>query len=80
MPDHVAAIEIGPRPRAAQIIDKRNYLLRLRNKIVADCLDADAFELNSTIRQLTEVWQLNDQEPPGNHLLPILKAAAEKEK
>jgi Trypsin-like peptidase domain len=35
---------------------------------------ADAFELNSTIRQLTEVWQLNDQEPPGNHLLPILKA------
>jgi hypothetical protein len=35
---------------------------------------ADAFELASTIRQLTEVWQLNDQEPPGSLLLPICKA------
>jgi hypothetical protein len=35
----------------------------------------DAFEINSTIRQLTEVWQLSDHEPPGNHLLPILRAA-----
>ena len=36
--------------------------------------DADAFEVRSTLRQLTEVWQLNDKEPPGKHLLPILKA------
>ena len=36
--------------------------------------EADAFELRSTLRQLTEVWQLNDKEPPGKHLLPILKA------
>ena len=35
----------------------------------------DAFELNSTIRQLEEVWQLNYNEAPGNHLMPILKAA-----
>lgn len=40
-----------------------------------DSIDADAFELNSTIRQLIEVWQLNYNESPGNHLLPILKAA-----
>ncbi|HET6890480.1 MAG TPA: serine protease, partial [Pyrinomonadaceae bacterium] len=40
-----------------------------------DSIDADAFEVSSTIRQLTEVWQLNYNEPPGNHLLPILKAA-----
>jgi hypothetical protein len=39
-----------------------------------DSNDADAFEIYSTIRQLTEVWQLNDHEPPGNHLLPILVA------
>jgi hypothetical protein len=39
-----------------------------------DSSDADAFELNSTLRQLTEVWQLNHYEPPGNYLLPILKA------
>ncbi len=36
--------------------------------------EADAFELGSTIRQLTEVWQLNEEEPPGNLLLPICKA------
>ncbi len=39
-----------------------------------DSIDADAFEIYSTTRQLTEVWQLNDQEPPGAHVLPILKA------
>ncbi|HEX7331862.1 MAG TPA: serine protease [Pyrinomonadaceae bacterium] len=36
--------------------------------------DADAFELKSTLRQLTEVWQLTDKKPPGKHLLPILRA------
>ncbi len=40
-----------------------------------DSIDVDAFELRSTIRQLTEVWLLDSNEPPGNHLLPILKAA-----
>jgi tetratricopeptide (TPR) repeat protein len=35
---------------------------------------ADAFEIYSTLRQLTEVWQLNDHEPPGDRLLPILVA------
>jgi len=38
-------------------------------------LDADAFEIASTLRQLTEVWQLNDREPPGSKLMPILRAA-----
>jgi hypothetical protein len=40
-----------------------------------DCADADAFEIKSTIRQLEEVWQLSYNEPPGNHLLPLLKSA-----
>src|SRR5262249_55698584 len=35
---------------------------------------ADAFEIASTLRQLTEVWQLNDRELPGKQVLPILKA------
>ena len=39
-----------------------------------DSIDANAFEISSTMRQLAELWQLNDQEPPGNRLLPILKA------
>jgi hypothetical protein len=45
-----------------------------------DSPGADAFEVNSTLRQLTEVWQLNDDEPPGNQLLPILKAGLLKRK
>jgi Trypsin-like peptidase domain len=35
---------------------------------------ADAFELASTLRQLTEVWQLDTQSEPGLRLLPILQA------
>ncbi len=37
--------------------------------------EADAFEISSTLRQLTEVWKLNDQEEPGSKILPILRAA-----
>jgi Trypsin-like peptidase domain/MAP3K TRAFs-binding domain len=37
--------------------------------------DADAFEYASTLRQLTEVWDLNDRTPPGATILPILRAA-----
>lgn len=39
-----------------------------------DSIDVDAFEIASTIRQLAEVWQLNDKDPPGNLLLPICRA------
>jgi len=34
----------------------------------------DAFELTSTLRQLTEVWQLDATSEPGCRLLPILRA------
>lgn len=37
--------------------------------------DADAFEIASTLRQLMEVWQLTESEPPGSLLLPICRAA-----
>jgi len=39
------------------------------------CMDADAFEINSTLRQLTEVWQLDENDMPGSKVLPILRAA-----
>lgn len=39
-----------------------------------DAPGADAFEVHSTLRQLTEVWQLGDHEAPGNRVLPILRA------
>ena len=35
----------------------------------------DAFELASTLRQLTEVWQLDTREEPSSALLPILRGA-----
>ncbi len=37
--------------------------------------DADAFELNSTLRQLVEIWQLNDNDAPGDKILPVLRSA-----
>jgi hypothetical protein len=36
--------------------------------------DADAFELASTLRQLTEVWGLTIDKMPGSLLLPVLQA------
>ncbi len=39
-----------------------------------DSSGLDAFEINSTIRQLTEVWQLNENQPPGDLLLPLLRS------
>jgi hypothetical protein len=36
---------------------------------------ADAFEFASTLRQLEQVWGLNDSSPPGATLLPALRAA-----
>lgn len=35
----------------------------------------DAFELGSTLRQLEEMWQLNDHQAPGDKILPILRGA-----
>lgn len=37
--------------------------------------DSDAFEIESTRRQLEEVWELTDDAPPGLAVLPILRAA-----
>jgi hypothetical protein len=36
--------------------------------------DADAFEIGSTLRQLTEVWQLDMQSEMGRLILPTLQA------
>jgi V8-like Glu-specific endopeptidase len=36
---------------------------------------ADAFELSSTLRQLTEVWHLDARTTPGDRLLPVIRAA-----
>jgi hypothetical protein len=36
---------------------------------------SDYFEISSTLRQLLEVWQLKNNQMPGDTLLPILRAA-----
>ena len=36
--------------------------------------EADAFELGATRRQMIEVWQLSEREPPGDRILPLLDA------
>lgn len=46
-----------------------------RAKTYADCKDADAFEVASTLRQMQEVWRLRDDQPPGDKILNILRAA-----
>lgn len=35
----------------------------------------DAFELNSSLRQLIEVWRLSWAKPPGKEILPMLRGA-----
>ncbi|HEY0427302.1 MAG TPA: serine protease [Pyrinomonadaceae bacterium] len=36
---------------------------------------SDAFEINSTLRQLKEVWKLTDKNSPGANILSILEAS-----
>ena len=35
----------------------------------------DSFEIGSTLRQLTEIWQLDNLKPPGSDILPTLQSA-----
>jgi Trypsin-like peptidase domain/Tetratricopeptide Repeats-Sensor len=37
--------------------------------------ETDAFQIASTLRQLTEVWELTSNAPPGSQVLPTLRAA-----
>jgi V8-like Glu-specific endopeptidase len=43
--------------------------------LYAGAVDTDAFEVASTLRQMLEVWQLDDSVPPGSSLIPILRSA-----
>src|SRR4029434_6966221 len=37
--------------------------------------EADAFQISSTLPQLTEVWELPSNAPPGSQVLPTLRAS-----
>jgi hypothetical protein len=78
----IEAVGADPRPRARELAciveacvalnrtrDAQSWLVRY-----VEAADTDAFELANSLRQLTEVWQLDDDTGPGERLLPLLRA------
>ena len=56
----------------------RDYELAKRwyaTYVAGDPKRIDAFEIASSLRQLIEVWQLDEDESPGKEILPLLRAA-----
>jgi hypothetical protein len=66
--DYATALE------ACIAIKRGDEALQWAGKYVADPR-VDAFALASTLRQLTEVWQLDRVPGPEKHVLPLLRAA-----
>jgi Trypsin-like peptidase domain/MAP3K TRAFs-binding domain len=65
--DHGTAMEAS-----IALGDTKAALAQLNSYLASD---ADAFELASTLRQLTEVWDLDPTTDPGSQLIPLLKSA-----
>jgi S1-C subfamily serine protease len=70
-------VECLDRATAVEACIALNRLSDAKDWLVAYVSDptADAFELASTMRQLTEVWQLLPGSEPGSTVLPILQSA-----
>ena len=66
--------EIATRLEAYIALNDRDKAARVADIYVSDT-GADAFEINSTLRQLEEVWQLTETAAPGDFVLPILRTA-----
>jgi len=58
----------------ASIALKKNSMAKKWYEKYATSKDADAFEIASSLRQLTEVWQLSTDKKPGSDILPLLHA------
>lgn len=71
--EDATAWDIATAAEACLALNQPEEALRLVERYVQRP-EADAFELGSTLRQLTEVWQLADEPGPSRLLLPILQA------
>ena len=67
------AWDIATQMEALVALGQFDQATRTANKY-ANAIAVDDFEISSTLRQLLEVWQLNNEEPPGYTVLPILRA------
>ncbi|HEX5966811.1 MAG TPA: serine protease [Pyrinomonadaceae bacterium] len=72
--DPLPTWELATRVEAYVAVGKAEEAARAARRYV-DSSGIDAFEVYSTLRQFEEVWQLKDNEPPGNLLLPVLRTA-----
>ena len=71
--DGLWAWDIATQMEAFVALGQVDGATRTANKYVVS-RGTDDFEISSTLRQLLEVWQLNNDTPPGYTLLPILRA------
>jgi tetratricopeptide (TPR) repeat protein len=68
------AWDLATRMEACVALGQFDQAIRIANQYVVQN-GADDFEISSTLRQLIEIWQVNNEDPPGYKLLPILRAA-----
>jgi tetratricopeptide (TPR) repeat protein len=72
--DGLYAWDLATQMEAYVALGQFDQATKTANRYVLE-RDADDFEISSTLRQLIEVWQVNNEDPPGYKLLPILRAA-----
>jgi Trypsin-like peptidase domain/MAP3K TRAFs-binding domain len=72
--DGLYAWDLATRMEACVALGQFDQATRTANQYVV-ASGADDFEISSTLRQLIEVWQVDNEDPPGYKLLPILRAA-----
>jgi len=72
-PEQAPAWEVATMMEALLALGRTEAMLERAREYAAHP-GADAFEVASTLRQLVEIWNLSDGEPPGSSVLPLLRA------
>jgi hypothetical protein len=73
-PDAVGPWEAATMMEAALALGRTETVLQRARQYAAHPA-ADAFEVASTLRQLVEIWNLDESEPPGSLIIPMLGLA-----